>query len=290
VLSSRNSEIVEQQHEDGRRRDLHDWLSPPPVSVKHEKARLQQHAGTGSWFLASPRFNSWKSQPSVAPANLQIQWLCGRPGCGKTVLTSTIIEDVLTHCAADPGRRAAAYHYFDFQDLESRDTRSMLTSIMWQLAQGPQSPAFTVLDKAQASRKPPTTENLVGTLRDMLMACGEAFLILDALDECASASRDELLGMVEMIANWPKKPGWPATSTLRILLTSRKELDIEQHLRRIPLAEEDITDLQANVVANDIQNYIHSKLRTDLAFVRFQADPDLRGEIERRLMDKSDGM
>jgi hypothetical protein len=42
-------------------------------------------------------------------------WLYGIAGCGKTILTSTAIEDAIGYCQSNTGS-AIAYFYFDFND------------------------------------------------------------------------------------------------------------------------------------------------------------------------------
>jgi hypothetical protein len=52
-------------------------------------------------------------------------WLYGIPGCGKTILSSTIIEDVLYHYH-DP-TMAVIYFYFDFNDVEKQQYEKNVT-------------------------------------------------------------------------------------------------------------------------------------------------------------------
>jgi hypothetical protein len=59
-------------------------------------------------------------------------WLYGIPGCGKTILSSTIIEDVLYHYH-DP-TMAVIYFYFDFNDVEKQQYEKMLRSLITQLS------------------------------------------------------------------------------------------------------------------------------------------------------------
>jgi len=70
------------------------------------------------WFLESEQYAKWKASPS------SFLWLHGIPGCGKTILSSTVIEDILQHCTNDPGK-AAAYFYFDFKDPQKQSSELM---------------------------------------------------------------------------------------------------------------------------------------------------------------------
>jgi len=71
----------------------------------------------------------------------------------------------------------------------------------------------------------PTKKALVKTLRATLEEIGEFFLIIDALDECTS--RVELLRVLQQLLHWK-------ILNLHLMLTSRKEKDIEDVLRDMP--------------------------------------------------------
>lgn len=77
------------------RSDLHTnrirrWLSPPDPSTNANRARTLRHEGTGAWLLENPVFKSWHL------GSRQHVWLHGLAGCGKTVLSVTVL-DHLTH-------------------------------------------------------------------------------------------------------------------------------------------------------------------------------------------------
>jgi hypothetical protein len=72
------------------------WLSVPDPSTNYHKAHKQRQAETGLWLLDGPKFKEWKQR---AASRL---WLYGIPGCGKTILSSTIIEHLLQHCHGTP--------------------------------------------------------------------------------------------------------------------------------------------------------------------------------------------
>jgi hypothetical protein len=95
------------------------WLSPPNPSTNLQKGLKLRQADTGLWFLESEQYAEWKASPS------SFIWLHGIPGCGKTILSSIVIEDVLQHCMDNPGK-AAAYFYFDFKDLQKQSSELMM--------------------------------------------------------------------------------------------------------------------------------------------------------------------
>lgn len=73
---------------DYRQQQLLNWLSAPDPSTNFNRAKNQRHAETGTWFLESEPYSTWQNNPSAS------MWLHGLAGCGKTVLSSTIIRDL----------------------------------------------------------------------------------------------------------------------------------------------------------------------------------------------------
>jgi hypothetical protein len=102
------------------------WLSPPDPSSNYNKAHKQRQSGTGLWLIESAKFRKWKAAPSSR------LWLHGIPGCGKTILSSTIVEHLLQHCVNESSM-ATAYFYFDFRDTQKQDPELMLCSLLCQL-------------------------------------------------------------------------------------------------------------------------------------------------------------
>ncbi|KAF1954788.1 hypothetical protein CC80DRAFT_116182 [Byssothecium circinans] len=63
-------------------------LRGPDTSLYHRKSLERRHANTGQWFLEGDPFKTWKSEPD------SMLWLHGTPGSGKSVLSSSIIDDI----------------------------------------------------------------------------------------------------------------------------------------------------------------------------------------------------
>lgn len=61
------------------------WLSAPDPSTNYNEAQEQRREGTGSWFLQGQALKEWKEKPCAR------MWLHGLSGCGKTILSSSII-------------------------------------------------------------------------------------------------------------------------------------------------------------------------------------------------------
>ena len=226
--------------------------------------------------MGGKQFAVWKTTPGL------FLWLYGIPGCGKTVLSSTIIEDVLHHCHLNSSR-AAAYFYFDFNDDQKQSYEKMIRSLITHLsvrsASTPQALESLYSSKMNGNQQP-TTNELLTTLRQIIQGFKETFVILDALDECKD--RQELLAGIEEMVRWK-------TGKLHMLVTSRKENDIEEWLK--PLSnEQGKICIQSALVNDDIRTYVHERIQTDRGLKRWQKRPEVQQEIETTLMNKADGM
>lgn len=247
-----------------------EWLDGPDPSTNYNRALKTRTPKTGSWFIESKAYADWKITPSLF-------WLHGIPGCGKTVLSSTILENV----QQTKPDSAVLYFYFDFNDAEKQRHEKMIRSLVCQLSRYCASSILQTLHSSCSNgSRQPTGELLLSTLHQMMTSLGDTYIILDALDECTE--RDELLADIEEILSWKELK-------LHLLTTSRKETDIEEVLT--PLSDEgNRVTIRSGRVNADIRTYVHSRLQTDRKLKRWQEKPNVQTEIENTLTKKADGM
>jgi hypothetical protein len=128
----------------------------------------------------------------------------------------TIIRKLIGHRKSNPSF-AIAYFYFDFRDRGKQSHEHLLRSLVTLFsAQCPSTPKALerLYSSNQDGRWKPTVNALVTTLGDILRSFQQAYIVVDALDECTD--REELLGLIEDIVNWK-------IDTLHILVTNQKE-------------------------------------------------------------------
>jgi Cdc6-like AAA superfamily ATPase len=166
------------------------WLSAPDPSTNHNRASSEHHDGTGLWFVHGDLFQAWQRQKK------SILWLHGIPGCGKTVLSSAIIE----HLKQDETCQLLLYFYFSFNDEKKQSLHDLLRSLLEQIHQS-QPDSRQPLEQLWASHnegsRQPSTSSLQNVLEVMLSRTDRVTIILDALDE--SKSRHELLAWLKTI-------------------------------------------------------------------------------------------
>lgn len=253
---------------------MRNWLSPQDPSSNHNNAVSQCHKGTGEWFIQSETFKNFKC------GRIPFLWLNGMSGCGKTILCSSVIED-LKHNSSSLSLRVL-YFYFDFTDTRKQTLDGALRSLLWQASTYSGS-SSRVLEKLYSSceegRAQPSTQSLIQDLKEGLLL-QNTVTVIDALDE--STTRSDLLSWLSSLARHD-------TGNIRIIVTSRKEQDIEGQLAQW-LSNDAIISLQEQIVDTDIGAYVRHRLHLDPQLQRWRNREAVQDEIEARLMDGAHGM
>lgn len=206
----------------------------------------------------------------------------GIPGCGKTILSSTVLEYITQNAqlAIDAlnEKTSIAYFYFDFSDDEKQTVDKMLRSLIFQLwtemSEIPQALAL-LHNSCLNGKRQPKTEQLQCTLQDILQTKDEVFIVLDALDE--SSESEDLMAVLATMVHWN-------ITGLHILATSRREADIEQGFEDI---SKDIISIENAEVDKDIKFFMGEQIRGDRKLKKWDKDVQL---IENTLTTKSAGM
>jgi len=276
-MTQNTSAAVEKLGIEHREEKLDHWLSPPDPSINWNKALQQRHARSGLWFLQSEVFANWKTRPN------SFLWLSGIPGCGKTILSSAIIEDL-----AGQSSNPLLYFYFNFNDASKQTFENMVRSLISQLyykREDTRMQLDSLFSSCDDGRRQPNFESLCQCLLNMIRLVDEVWIVLDALDECRTRTGPPTEGLL----SWMKDLLNPEHRNVHLLVTGRPEQDIEIEVREWA-RDEDIMPIQSDAIAGDIRGYVHTRVRQDKALERWRSRPDVQDEIETRLMEKADGM
>ncbi|KAI0263297.1 hypothetical protein BC834DRAFT_327603 [Gloeopeniophorella convolvens] len=275
VLSNQDS--VKQADLQGRYRK---WLDPPDPSTNHILACKGHHTGTSVWFTGGRIFGGWRKAGSLL-------WIHGKPGSGKSVLCSTLIQE-LERLHSDEPDIIISYFYFDFRDSKKQDFRGMLTSLIIQLSAASDSLCASVSQLYLAhgnGLKQPGDDALMQCLMDMLAVSGRGatYVIVDALDECpnnrSSPPRHEILGFLDMLAS-------VRSSDLRVCVTSRPEEDIIAALQ--PMASHRICLEDESGHALDMECFIRYTVENNPKMRRWKEKT--RELVIETLSENADGM
>lgn len=255
-----------------RFRSIVSWLAAPDPWTNHHSARQRCEPDTGAWLLQSRQFQRWKA------GDIRHLWVSGKAGCGKTVLCSTMIEDVQAHCE-EADNIGLAVFYFTFSDKQKQTYPDMLRSLVSQLAW--KQPALAMLQKAYDSLggSVPGVQRLEAILLSSLRSYDNVFIVLDALDESPEddASRETVLrGVQTLTENAPN---------LKLLATSRELQDVRDSMADIgadPLA------VPTSTVNADIRKYVTEELSRNRRLSGLK--PETKVLIEDTISAKADGM
>ncbi|CVK98682.1 uncharacterized protein FMAN_08502 [Fusarium mangiferae] len=256
------------------------WLNPSDPSVDHNKARQTCHSGTGEWLLKSPQYLTWKSRAN------SFLWLSGNSGTGKTILSSTVIEDIRNSSHCGLRNCAVLYFYITFTDTQKQSIEAILRSLIHQLYRSrseSRHPITTIYSECGRGSSQPSIEQLKSTFRDMLLTTAEVFVLIDALDEYKNRSiqRDELLIWIESIRNGP-------TNT-HLLVTSRSEHDIKTSIETWAIPET-IMSLKTDSVGRDISEYVRDVVANSTSFRRWHGHTSTQDHIVHALTAKAGGV
>ncbi|KAI9760249.1 MAG: hypothetical protein M4579_001763 [Chaenotheca gracillima] len=252
------------------------WLNAPDPSSNYNAACEKKQAHTGKWFLEGEEFKDWKEAAN------SFAWIHGNPGCGKTVLSSTIIHELLDESSRYRSS-AVGYFYFDYNDERKQDVHKCVRSLISHISlrcsdssNGIPRALDALYSQYDDGHSQPTSDAVLTTLRDLIQDSKHTFIVLDALDECTDI--DRLMRLVKEIHEWD-------IPHLHLLATSRRLEKIERGLRCLTPIQRPI---QQNLVNPDIQEYIRYQLHSDSDFEKWPIM--IRDEIESALMEKADGM
>ncbi|KAH9963673.1 hypothetical protein BGW80DRAFT_1542385 [Lactifluus volemus] len=240
------------------------WLSPPDPSENHNTALRAHHERTSQWLFQNTIFNEWKSTGSLL-------WLYGNPGSGKTVICSTIIQDIMSLC--DAGRASVAYFYFDFRDTKKQSCQEMLHSLLIQLS-AQSNHSFDTLSRLHSKHdhgtRLPSDDAMMECLKEMLSTAGQnsTYIIIDALDECPNTSG--ITSPREHVFNLLKKLVELHLPSLYVCVTSRPEIDIRLVLES--LTQNCLSLHNENGQMEDIISYIKFVVDSDDAMRRWKEE------------------
>lgn len=236
---------------------------------EHKEARSKHEKGTCHWIFDHQEYQDWISR------RIPHLWIHGPVGCCKTILCSTIVEDCKERLA-ESDSTALIYFYFTFQDIRKQDYQGFLLSVVSQLCcNGLITPE---LESAHAkNQKHP--DDLEKAAISLLGKFESVFLFVDGLDECpeldAHRTRQRVLDGLQRLGEIG--PG------LKLLMTSRNEMDIREHMHAWSITSMAIKE---NNVNQDINKYVENELLRDKKLSRLP-DPSM---IQAAFRENSGGM
>ncbi|KAL2689914.1 hypothetical protein Neosp_003978 [[Neocosmospora] mangrovei] len=175
--------------------------------------------GTCEWFTSHDRFQDWKDGKTCG-----LLWVSADPGCGKSVLTRYLVDEVLQ--SSSPSTTCYFFFKDDFQDQKS--AAGALCCLLRQIFR--KKPAL--LNDSILKQYDQDGDKLLESFRKLWRILvsvskrhgrGQIVCILDALDECEEQDRHLL---VKTLEDFYLTKG--TNTNLKFLVTSRPYVSIER--------------------------------------------------------------
>jgi ankyrin repeat protein len=183
---------------------------------------------TCQWALSHPLYQRWRDS-----ATDDLLWISADPGCGKSVLSKSLVNEELRGGAND-----STVCYFFFKDNDEQNSlATCLCALLHQLFQHQPHllqhamPAWT----KDGSKLQQETDEL---WRILLAATSDVAgrnttCVLDALDECRDRDRSDLITKLARFHEYTTTHS-PHRSWLKFIVTSRPYDDVQRGFEQIP--------------------------------------------------------
>ncbi|KAJ2904290.1 hypothetical protein MKZ38_008349 [Zalerion maritima] len=195
-------------------RDMLGWLEVTNPSSVHSTNYGLRDKYTVTWLDECEPYLKWKSGGTM------LLHLYGIPRAGKSVVFSSMVENLRLECLEKPvGYHTTAYYYCLYSRQQG-ETLPSLRSIISQLCRQSKT-VPEILYHIWNSRDEPSLGILIESLQTLVDQFRHVFVMIDALDE--SQQRQNMLQLLGLISELDM----PQPS---LLATSRDEVDIEGSL------------------------------------------------------------
>lgn len=201
-------------------------------------------------------------------------YLHGIPGCGKTILSATVVDDLDKSHSPN-----LLYFFFDHSDDEKRSYEKAVRSFICQLYRQ-RDDCRAEVDSLYSSygdgERQPDQASLLALLQNLIHKAGEVWIVLDALDENQTSRESWTENLIPWIESLRQ-----SQSITHILVTSRPEADIEFYIEDWVSHREFNIDV-GYLAHEDIHLYVEARV-TQLEM--WKERPDIQKEIKDVFFD-----
>lgn len=242
--------------------------------------------GTLEWFLQHPDYVVWRDSPGEAAI-----WITADPGCGKTVLASSVLDELYVRPSSGASEQALTCYFFFKDDNETQASAAFaLCSVLHQLVSSDNRLITAVMKEYRAKKDKFLSDSdaLWKVFLDAvsLSTCQHIICVLDALDECSIGSREHLIRrVVDAFGDQADSMKLKSHAKLKLLMTSRPLASIEKSflsISTIRLKAENETE----AVEKDIERVIRARVDEIAASKYFS--PEVRNEVQMCLTGNAD--
>lgn len=249
-----------------RRKEIIAWLAPLAYDVEYfsndlDSARALRHPKTCRWILDKRELTQLCD--TCHGSEKSFLWIYANPGAGKTILSSFLIDHLGSE-ELNPLREKVFYFFCKNTDVDKNTPTVVVRSLLYQLynsvkdqkaSQSLSADLGVALD--QSGQQSAVNFTVLWQLFSThVINLTPATIVLDALDECQNP--DQLIEGLKELSE---------VSSLKIIITSRKEMYLRQELINVPSIEMTSEDIDADIAAF-VEAKVEASPRLSLPVVR----------------------
>ncbi|CAG9947012.1 unnamed protein product [Clonostachys rosea f. rosea IK726] len=256
---------MQAQNAENMRSRCDTWLNPANMLGVHQARSRMRVTGTCEWLLSSQAYDSWLRTESDL-AEDRLLGILGKGGCGKSILSSYIVDKT------QEGNAATIYFSFSGADAPRQTLQSLVRSLVSQLVHKPGYIGGYELVHELTMQEGYSTDDLWTLLHKILaLDTDPLFLVVDGVDECSEPA-EQLVEHVLNILN--------AIQSCKIVILGRA------HVSELRSHSGYIIEMDSTVIKSDLQSFITTQLRSNTRLHGL----GIQDSISRTLLERSDGM
>lgn len=261
-----------------RRNDIENWLDAHEDDRQYHRYTALRLEGTCDWIFNHSAYTKWKSE-DFSETGLKLLWIYGPAGFGKTILCARLVQHVKQML-----KLPTAYCFSSSHAQTSDELDGVMRSWIAQLTQNDES----ILDLVQLLRHKQKTRraskaDLWGLLKEISSRSHSLVFVLDGLDEFKMTDHSRELFLRDL-----KRAC--ASTRVRILITSRNELDIETQLTALDTNPPEYTTMECRISIENIKDDVDLFAQAVVAEKLPNKDEDFRQELAGAIASRCEGM
>lgn len=208
------------------------------------------------------------------------------PGCGKSVLTSFLVDELNSPTSQSELHGTVCYFFFKDDNEKQNNATYALCALLHQLFTANNSLLKHAMTEFKNKDQKITQE--FRTLWNIFIKaladpnCGKVICVVDGLDECGKSTQDLF---IESLVTFYSTLGKDRNSLLKLIVTSRPYPSIERRFSKSPTIR-----LKAEDETDDISSDISRVVRARVGSIASQRSltPAVRANLEERLIHNAD--
>ncbi|KAL9596193.1 MAG: hypothetical protein Q9179_004702 [Wetmoreana sp. 5 TL-2023] len=265
------------------RKEICSWLGAIDTEQQYEAALLTCLSDTCQWIFQDPQYLDWAFPAGKA----KLFWLHGPAGYGKTVLCAKCVQSMQAKSESP-----VAYFFCSSNLGAQREPSTLLRSWIAQLVLQNSGALDIVRDRARQNTTHQASENDLWELFQSIMThLPDCVFVVDGFDEYYRAgSRKSNVGQSLRTDFLARLKMSLATTSCRVLLVSRDEVDIRSQLSSSNQYPSGLTMYERMISVEDVQSDVEVFSRSIVDNKLSNKDDVLREEIAALMAKRCEGM